>query len=227
MPDPLTLSPQSSGESPTATPVVTPSEEALLQFSGFYISAQHRLVPSNRDTISDLQGLPADNLLPHHPDSQAFAATIAFIRLNEACTQLLLAYAHALRNRLQEPPSATSPDHQAAQRYLLRGTSLLRNRLRDSQTASSDANIQAVLLLVSYTADFGSPAQVDIHADGLRTMTQQRGGLEALGATGNAVLHRQLVEMDTARRYHLTLGCQYDCSRELRFPGGFWARPQG
>ena len=218
----------SSGERAMASSALTNAEEALLQFCVFYIRAQHQLVPSNGDRISRLQELPIENLSSSQPDPQTLEAVIAFIRLDEVSTQLLLAYADTLRARLQETPSSTHQDQQSAQIYLTRGTSLLRNRLRDSTTASSDANIQAVLLLVTYSADFGSSTEVDIHADALRTMVQQRGGLEALSAsgTGSALLHRQLVEMDSARRYHLTLACQEDCCRELRFPDGFWSRPE-
>lgn len=197
-----------------------------MHFCRLYIRAQHQLVPSQRDSISCLQELAAENLSSNQPHAQALEAVFAYIRLDEVSTQLLLAYAHSLRARLQETPSSTEQDQQTAQIYLTRGTSLLRNRLRDSTTASSDANIQAVSLLVTYSADFGSSTEVEIHADALGIMVQQRGDLEALSAsgTGSTILHRQLVEMDNARRYHLTLACQEDCCRELRFPSGFWSR---
>ena len=218
--DPPTLSRQSSGESTTTTTTLTSSEEALLQFLKFYIRAQHNLVPSNRESITHLQDLPTTTLSPNHPVLSFLDATVSFIRLDEACTQLLLAYAHALRSRLQENPASTETDNQSARTYLARGTSLLRNSLHDSATASSDANIQAVLLLVSYTADFGIVRETDIHADALRTMVQQREGLEFW--SGRPVVHRQLIAANTARRYHLTLSCQSDCCRDVRFPGGFW-----
>ena len=149
---------------------------------------------------------------------------INYMRLDEACTQILLAYCQSLRATLQQTEGVEEPDQQAAQQYLARGTNLLRNRLRDSNTASSDANIQAVLLLVCYTSDFGSGSEVNIHADALRTMVAERGGIEAL--SGNAVLHHQLLAADTARRYHLTLDCQANCQKDLRFPNRFWSARQ-
>ncbi len=221
-----TLSRLTSRESASITTTLTPAEETLLQFLRFYIRAQHNLVPSNRDSITHLRDLPVDTPFPHQPESTILDTTIAYIRLDEACTHLLVAYAYSLRARLQETSSATEQDNRTARRYLASATSLLRNRLGDSATASSDANIQVVLLLLSYTADFGSASEVEIHTDALRTMVQQRGGLESLSASGNTVLRRQLVAADDARKYHLTLICQDDCCREVRFPGGFWTRPQ-
>ena len=231
---PLPQSRRSSGSSSPTPPTLTSAEDAILQFCRLYLLSQHRLVASNQDSIIHLRevlrttdpNLTSADLTSNPEQQAAYEATISFMRTDEACTNLLLAHSHSLRARIQDSESNAETDRQAAQTYLARGTNVLRNRLRDSDSrgASSDPNIQAVLLLVSYSADFGQPGETDIHSDALRTMVQQRGGLE--GLAGNVVLHRQLVAADTARRYHLTLSCTADCCRELRFPNGFWGGGQ-
>ena len=233
-PDP-TLSRQSSDE-PTIRPLM-PSEEAMLRSCKFYIRVQHQgLSPESAERQTLLRSLSSanpesaltttdiKNVAHHSPDPEAYEAVILFMLDDTACTKLLLAYCHSLRARLQEAEGVGKPDEQAAQEYLCRWTNNLWNRLRDTNTASSDVNIQAVLLLVSYTSDFGQADEVSIHAEALPTMVEERGGLEALRA--NTVLHRQLIAADKARRYHLTLDCRPDCHRVLRFPNGFWATRQ-
>ena len=84
--------------------------------------------------------------------------------------------------------------------------------------ASSDANVQAVLLLLAYTADFGQPDEVVLHANALRTMISQRGGIEAF--VHNPALHQQLLGIERSRRHHLTYDCIADCPDPLRFPTG-------
>ena len=110
-----------------------------------------------------------------------------------------------------------------AQQYFGRGTNLLWNRLRDGHNASSDVNIQAVLLLVSYAADFGQTGEADIHIDSLRTMVSERGGIDGLQI--NQTLHWQLQMIDMSRRHHLTLSCVAECQEPLRFPNGLWRMP--
>ena len=149
------------------------------------------------------------------------STVIIFIRCDEACTQLLLAYSFAFAS-VQIPQRETGTaeqDVQAAERYLGRGTNLLWNRLRDSDHASSDANIQAVLLLVAYTSDFAGN-EVYIHADALRTMVAQRAGATAIT---NTPLRYQLASLDRTLKFHLTLAPQHDCRQSLRYPGGFWS----
>jgi hypothetical protein len=215
--------------------MLTPVEETLLQFCRFYFRAQHQLSSDDRGSIKALRNLilrtddlelttvGVDRLAREHPEPP-YEIAIAFMRTDEACTQLLLAYCYQLRANLSAGDNTDESDGQAAQRHLARGTNLLWNRLRDADTASSDANIQAVLLLVSYTFDFGPRDEVELHADALRTMVQQRGGLEALES--NAALHRQLTAADSTRMFHLTLDCpDDDCGRDRRYPEGFfWSK---
>jgi hypothetical protein len=146
------------------------------------------------------------------------------MRLDDASTQLLLAYCHSVRARHRENEGNGEHDREAARQYLGRGTNALWNRLQDTANASSDANIQAVLLLVAYTKDFGQQGEVDIHAEALRTMVAQRGGLAEM--SGIAVLYHQLAAADSSRVLHLTLTCREECGRDLRFPEGFWGASQ-
>ena len=151
-PDVQSLSRRASQET---TPLLASSEEALLQFCRDYIRSQHRTVPSYQDSVTAFQdpsstsieasSVGINNRSRGTSNTQIYDATIAFIRLDEACTQLLLAYSHSLRTSIHSSDSDRERDNQAAHRYLSRGTAILRSRLRDSQNAASDANIQAVL----------------------------------------------------------------------------------
>lgn len=144
---------------------------------------------------------------------------MGFIRSDEASTQLMLAYCYAVAARQQEHAQAATLQRQQAQQYFGRGTNILWNRLRDPRHASSDANIQAVLVLVAYATDFGHPGEVEIHADALRTMVAQRGGTALIE---NHTLRDQLENIEASRRYHLTLGLDHECAAPKRFPHGFW-----
>ena len=90
---------------------------------------------------------------------------------------------------------------------------------------SSDANVQAVLLLVAYTADFRPPNEVRLHANALRTMVDQRGGIDAFSHT--PALLQQLLAIEVSRRFHMTLDCQSSCPDPLRFPDGLQLRRKG
>lgn len=127
-----------------------------------------------------------------------------------------------MRWRLQASPE-TVQDQVEAQSHLGRGTNILWNRLRMPGHASSDSNIQAVLLLLAYTADFGQSSEIRLHADALRTMIDQRGGLESFGH--NPALQQQLWTIERSRKFHLTLGCDAPCTNPLRFPEGLRLRP--
>lgn len=155
---------------------------------------------------------------------ELFDAAIVFMREHEASTQLLLAYAYSMRSRTQFGPEIAE-DQVAAQRHLGRGTNILWNRLRMQGHASSDANIQAVLLLVAYTSDFGQTDEYQIHAEALRTMVDQRGGLDVFGH--NPALQQQLWAIERSRTYHLTLECDSTCPDPLRFPDGLRLRQRG
>ena len=132
-----------------------------------------------------------------HTDKQQYESVVDFLRTDEACAQLLLAYCYAMRGKFQPEPDLVESDQQTAQQYFGRGTNTLWQRLRDSRTASSDVNIQAVLLLVTFTSDFGQPGEADIHAGALRTMISERGGIGAINS--NPVLRQQLDALDTSR----------------------------
>ena len=132
-----------------------------------------------------------------HADKQQYEAVVAFLRNDEACAQLLLAYCYAMRGKFQQESELVEHDRQTARQYFGRGTNILWNRLKDPRNASSDVNIQAVLLLVCFASDFGQPGEVDIHAGALRTMVSERGGIEAINT--NAILAGQLNALETSR----------------------------
>ncbi|KAK5943332.1 hypothetical protein PMZ80_004339 [Knufia obscura] len=67
-----------------------------------------------------------------------------------------------------------------AQRFYGMGTRLLRDRLISPETASSDENIQAVLLLIAYASDTGSMNEVPIHSN-QRDFTMTRYGIQTAG----------------------------------------------
>lgn len=165
-------------------------------------------------TQPDLQNFCSQTRIDH-----VQSVTITFMRTDEACTQLLLAYCYATSASRRQDQEGATLDFQSAHRYFGRGTNLLWNRLRDPRHASSDVNIQAVLLLVAYTSDFGQGSEVDIHADALRTMVAQRRGPAGIE---NSILRNQLALISSTRKYHLTLASEHDCGAPIRFPGGFW-----
>ena len=143
---------------------------------------------------------------------------------NDASRYLLLAYAYSMRST--HPAADQDPQDQVdAQTNLGRGTNVLWNRLRMPGHASSDANVQAVLLLVAYTADFGQPSEVRLHADALRTMIDQRGGVDAF--SHRPALRYQLQAIEGSRRFHMTLDCESTCPDPLRFPDGLRLRQGG
>lgn len=144
-------------------------------------------------------------------------AAITYMREHEASRNLLLAYAYATRWKVNSSPE-TVQDQVDAQTHFGRGTNLLWNRLRAADHASSDSNIQAVLLLLAYTADFGQGNEVHLHARALQTMIEQRGGVEAMGH--NPTLQHQLRVLERSRQLHLTLDCEPSCPSALRFPDG-------
>lgn len=155
----------------------------------------------------------------NHESQQAGSTIIRFICSDEASSQLLLAYCYATSAKNQRNDAAAEQQRLQAQGYFGRGTNLLWNRLQDPSLASSDINIQAVLLLVAYAADFGQATEVGMHVDALRVMVEERGGIEAID---NSTLRSQLEVIPSTRRWHLTFTSLEDCSSPLRFPHGFW-----
>lgn len=114
----------------------------------------------------------------------------------------------------------TESDRNDAQRLYGRGTRLLRDRLTNPNTASSDGNIQAVLLFIAYASDTGSTEEALIHLGALSRMIKQRGGLKTLEAEIDAILWLQIRSISHSRRLHLTLECGPECPCEPRFPNG-------
>lgn len=112
-------------------------------------------------------------------------------------------------------------DRNEAQRYYGQGARLLFDGLTNPETASSDENIQAVLLLIAYAFDTGAIDEVPIHVAALSRMLHARGGrLEFLQADIHPTLMLQLRALQNSRVGHLTLDCGSDCNEELRFPNG-------
>jgi hypothetical protein len=144
------------------------------------------------------------------------------MREDEVTRHLLYAYAYALRWKLHSSPE-TVQDQVDAQSNLGWGTNMLWNRLRLSGHEATDAVIQAVLLLMVYTYDFGQISEVELHANALRVMIQQRGGIDAFGH--NPALQQQLCQVEKSRAFHLTLPCETSCTDALRFPDGLGLRP--
>jgi len=208
-----------SGEDTPLTPSPAISvDDAVLQFCkcppdhsryfahGWYIEANGIVRPDIPTFCS------------HYRKRNFLESAIAFMREHEAPRYLLLAYVYGLRWRLQSNPQ----DLVDAQSQLGRGTNILWNRLQADGHASSDPNIQAVLLLIAYTADFGQSSELRVHTDALRTMVEQRGGLDAFGH--NPVLQGQLWAIEQSREFHLTFDCEQSCQNALRFPHGLGLR---
>lgn len=119
-----------------------------------------------------------------------------------------------------DPRVPTETDRNEAQDLYGQGTRLLRDRLMNPQTASSDSNIQAVLLFIAYASDTGSTREVAIHLDALSQMIRERGGLQTLMSQVHPTLKTQLEAISKSRRRHLTLDCRANCPCEARFPNG-------
>jgi hypothetical protein len=159
------------------------------------------------------------NFCEHYQSKDTLESSKAFMLENDTSRHLLLAYAYAYAIKRTHPTADGNSQNQVdARTNLGRGTSILRNRLQMAGHASSDANVQAVLLLVAYAADFSQADEVRLHADALRTMVDQRGGIDAF--TDNPSLQHQLSVIGRSRRFHLTLDCESDCPDMLRFPDG-------
>lgn len=140
-------------------------------------------------------------------------------RSGTASNCLLSAYILACREP-DENDQVTENDGNHAQRLYGQGTRLLRDRLTNPKTASSDENIQAVLLLIAYASDTGSTEEVPIHLGALSRMIRQRGGLEALEAEIDSTLRLQVRAISQSRSRHLTLECGSECPCKRRFPDG-------
>lgn len=155
--------------------------------------------------------------LIHH---DTYRSVIEYIKGIGTCSKsLLMAYILACRGCSTEGLQAEI-DLDDAQRFYGTGTHLLRDSLTNPETASSDENIQAVLLLIAYASDTGSAEEVSIHASALSRMIRQRGGLRVLKDEVDFTLMLQLRTISRSRRRHLTLECEAECTVELRFSQG-------
>ncbi|KIW98891.1 uncharacterized protein Z519_00554 [Cladophialophora bantiana CBS 173.52] len=212
LPSRTTSDEQEAGSS-TSEAAADSAVEMLPSASQIAISADDSALDFLRDTFCD-----------HYQSSDVLESALLFMLENEASRHLLIAYAYALQ-RSRALAEESPQDQVEAERNLGRGTNILWNRLRMPGQASSDANIQAVLLLVAYTADFGDPVEVRLHADALRTMIDQRGGIDTF--THNPALQHQLWVIEVSRRFHLSLDCEPSCPDPLRFPDGLRLRHGG
>lgn len=167
-----------------------------------------------------LTGTDLRNLCGATTNQGLYDSVVTYMRTDDASTQLLLAYCYAMSAQHHYSGETATQHRERAHQYFGRGTNILWNRLRDPDHASSDANIQAVLLLVAYTSDFGQPNEVEIHADALRTMVSQRG---QVGVISNPTLCGQLESIQSSRKFHLTLEFDHECDAPQRFPHGFWS----
>ena len=216
----------SRGSTSSQTPTWTANEDSLADCMLTFLPLSRLLTRYGLTGETDV-----GRTLQHSPNGRLYTNLVASLRSDEATLSLLLAYCYAARALSQPASTEAEDDLQSARQLFGQGTNILWNRLRDPVLASSDVNIQAVLMLVVYTFDFGEANEVDIHADALRTMVRQRGGIDAL--RNNAILHQQLQMLDSSRTHHLTLACDDTCERQLRFPEGFWGpsteqrRPSG
>ncbi|KAI1622486.1 hypothetical protein EDD37DRAFT_651760 [Exophiala viscosa] len=203
---PLTPSPAISVDDTVLQFCECPPELSRCFVHGWHIDTND-IVPPDSNTFCS-----------HYRNRNVLESAMTFMREHEAPRHFLLAYIYGLRWTLQSNPQ----DQVDAQSHLGRGTNLLWNRLQTAGHASSDANIQAVLLLIAYTADFGQSSEVQVHRDALRTMVEQRGGLDTFGH--NPVLQQQLWAIEQSREFHLTFDCGQPCQNALRFPDGLGLR---
>ena len=205
-------------ETMTIVPPAMSEEDSILQFCKSHTFLNFFRYNGN----ANISFLDSSTFCQHSQFRDLFDMATTFMREHEASRHLLLAYAYATRWKMNSSPE-TVQDQVDAQAHFGRGTNILWNRLRISGHASSDANIQAVMILIAYTSDFGQPREVSLHADALRTMVEQRGGIDAFGH--NPALQQQLWQIERSREFHLTLGCEDSCTSALRFPDGLRLRP--
>lgn len=145
---------------------------------------------------------------------------IKYIEDGDSCSKTLLFAVMLLSINLSSTENRGRAEDEETQQLYGKGTRLLRERLTDPEAASSDENMQAVLLLIAYAADTGSDSEVPIHLEALSRMVKERGGLEAIAPNMNPVLMMQITAVPRSRHYHLTLGCRSECLHKLRFLPG-------
>ena len=136
---------------------------------------------------------------------------VSSIRADEASIYLLIAYALALQASSKSTASHAGDDANSSD-YRSRGQDLVLRKLQDPMQASSNSNIQAVLILIALVSDFGDPSETFIHVNGLLDMVTQRGGVQQMQ---DHLLVMQLQTLRISRALHLTLGCV--CESSFRF----------
>ena len=123
-----------------------------------------------------------------------------------------MAYAAATRATTRQLDADRDNDRLAAERYKHKGIGLINARnLRQAVHAASDDNIQAVLLLIAYENKWGAPDQAELHARGLHSMVEARGGIHAF----DEPLGQQLRWLEMAGNGALLLDCGPSCVQEM------------
>ena len=166
------------------------------------------VAPPKSDLMCFADSFGCSHLALHEQRAEIVSKIIS----DEASTFLLIAYlltskGNARRTRSSQDDITTSIE------YRSRGQDILLQRLLDVSQASSDMNIQAVLILVALVGDFGESSEVNIHINGLRNIVNQRGGLARVL---DPTLQRQLRSLATSKKLHLTLECPF-CDMPVRF----------
>lgn len=158
---------------------------------------------------------------PFAESRQVYQDVVQFIREDPTCTNFFMAYALSLRAHNGSSLSA-NVDRERAQELYSRGMTSLTSRIANAASRNSNQSIQAVLLLIAYTADFSSPEDISMpvstHISGLGAMIKDRGGIDE-GSLPPA-LRAQLVSIHTSKFFHLTLDCTNICGSLGRFPEG-------
>ncbi|KAJ9611800.1 hypothetical protein H2204_015186 [Knufia peltigerae] len=188
-------------------------EDPVLQYRG---SDQHLSTISHPQQL--ITGLGSVNFCHHYRQRDSLDKALAYMREHQASRNLLLAYAYASRLRLNSCPESVQ-DRVDAQTHLGWGINILWKQLHGADRACSDSNIQAVLLLMVYTPDFGQTNEIRLHTHALQTMIEQRGGIGAFGR--NPALQHQLRSIGQSREHHLTFDCEPSCPSRLRFSSRF------
>jgi len=140
---------------------------------------------------------------------------VAHARRDEASAYLLISYFLSTQARTRSGDDTFWQENATAMEYRGRGQNMLMQRLQDPRQASSDANIQAVLLLIALVSDFGDRGETRIHINGLKNMITQRGGLSQFAH--EPFLESQIREIKLSKSLHLPLECGPDCPNTPRF----------
>lgn len=203
-----------SSSSTAAEAVTVPGESQASNFS--------LIRPRRANRVAEAESLRDyfdQHVCPHARHRAMQLQVVEYISADDACRCLFSAY--VLAQQRHDGNAADEEQNRARTGLLMaRGSALLRDKLETEPTVSSDGSIQAVLLMIAYTADFGNPDDVQIHANALRTMLAQRGGVES--GLFPSLLAEQCAMVHRSRRFHLTFDCGESCDVPLRFASGLF-----